>query len=395
MAKITMPSSAEKIIDTLYENGYEAYIVGGCVRDSLIGREPYDFDITTSAPPERIKEIFGRTVDTGIAHGTVTVICDGGVHEVTTYRIDGEYRDMRHPESVLYTDNLSLDLARRDFTVNALAYNGRVGVVDVFDGIGDLEKKIIRCVREPEERFAEDALRVLRAIRFSSVLDFEIEEKTGDAVRKFAPRLKSISAERIFTEWKKLLSGKRAYEVIKNYSDVILEFIPELEQVRLPEKEAFDSLSYDERQLALFALSSGAQGFSAAAKSLKMDSKTRDTGISVLNNLSLCREMTDNEIKLFLIGKDDEMSLKIAKICAALGKCGKNISRRVAELMNEGSIRKLSQLEIDGSDILSLGIRGERVGKILNELLKLAAVGEIKNERCELLAYVKENNLKA
>ena len=395
MAKITMPSSAEKIIDTLYENGYEAYIVGGCVRDSLIGREPYDFDITTSAPPERIKEIFGRTVDTGIAHGTVTVICDGGVHEVTTYRIDGEYRDMRHPESVLYTDNLYLDLARRDFTVNALAYNGRVGVVDVFDGIGDLEKKIIRCVREPEERFAEDALRVLRAIRFSSVLDFEIEEKTGDAVRKFAPRLKSISAERIFTEWKKLLSGKRAYEVIKNYSDVILEFIPELEQVRLPEKEAFDSLSYDERQLALFALSSGAQGFSAAAKSLKMDSKTRDTGISVLNNLSLCREMTDNEIKLFLIGKDDEMSLKIAKICAALGKCGKNISRRVAELMNEGSIRKLSQLEIDGSDILSLGIRGERVGKILNELLKLAAVGEIKNERCELLAYVKENNLKA
>ena len=161
MCRIEMPAEARKIIDDLYREGYEAYIVGGCVRDALLGRKADDYDITTSAPPTEIKRIFKRTVDTGLSHGTVTVIENGKPYEVTTFRVDGEYKDNRHPVSVSYTKNVRDDLARRDFTVNALAYNDREGIVDAFSGIEDLNDGVIRCVRNPEERFAEDALRVL------------------------------------------------------------------------------------------------------------------------------------------------------------------------------------------------------------------------------------------
>ncbi len=219
MALIELPEKVQYIINTIMQAGYEAYAVGGCVRDSLLGREPDDWDITTSAPPPIIKGLFRRTIDTGILHGTVTVMLGRDGFEVTTYRIDGEYEDKRHPKEVAFTSNLVEDLRRRDFTVNAMAYNGQAGLVDVFHGQQDMKDKVIRCVGEPKERFTEDALRIMRAVRFSAQLGYRIEGKTADAMKELAGDLAFISAERIQAELVKLVTSpypqnlRFAYEV--------------------------------------------------------------------------------------------------------------------------------------------------------------------------------------
>ena len=205
--KIQLPEKVNTIIQTLQEHGYEAYAVGGCVRDSILARRPEDWDITTSAKPEEIKKLFRRTVDTGIEHGTVTVLIGKDSFEVTTYRIDGVYEDSRHPKEVIFTNQLEEDLRRRDFTINAMAYNDEVRLVDAFGGMKDLNHHLIRCVGNAEERFSEDALRILRAVRFSAQLDFPIEEQTAEAVKKLTPSLKNISAERIQVELVKLLTS--------------------------------------------------------------------------------------------------------------------------------------------------------------------------------------------
>lgn len=202
---INLPEKVKYIIDTITHAGYEAYAVGGCIRDSILGREPNDWDITTSARPEQVKELFRRTVDTGIAHGTVTVMLDKEGFEVTTYRIDGEYEDHRHPREVVFTSQLVEDLRRRDFTINAMAYNDTSGLVDAFHGMEDIGQRVIRCVGCAKDRFTEDALRILRAVRFSAQLGYTIEEETGQAIQELAPSLAAISAERIQTELVKLL----------------------------------------------------------------------------------------------------------------------------------------------------------------------------------------------
>ncbi len=208
MIAIKLPKNVKKIIDALTSKGYEAYAVGGCVRDALLEREPDDWDITTSAKPEQVKELFSNTIDTGIQHGTVTVMLDHVGYEVTTYRIDGEYEDCRHPKEVTFTTKLSEDLLRRDFTINAMAYNETEGIIDLFGGMDDLNNKIIRCVGEASERFDEDALRILRAFRFSAQLGFSIEEKTLKAASERAANLQKVSAERIRVELNKLLLSK-------------------------------------------------------------------------------------------------------------------------------------------------------------------------------------------
>lgn len=202
---IKLPEAVRNIIRTLQEAGYEAWAVGGCVRDSILGRVPDDWDITTSARPEQVKAIFKKTVDTGIQHGTVTVLWNRTGYEVTTYRIDGEYEDSRHPKEVLFTASLREDLRRRDFTINAMAYNEEAGLVDIFGGMEDIREKKIRCVGNPVERFSEDALRMMRAVRFSAQLGYEIEEQTEAAICRLSPSLEKISAERIRTELVKLL----------------------------------------------------------------------------------------------------------------------------------------------------------------------------------------------
>lgn len=202
---IVLPKNVKKIIETLTGNGYEAYAVGGCVRDAVLGREPDDWDITTSARPEQVKELFTYTIDTGIQHGTVTVMLDHIGYEVTTYRIDGEYEDCRHPKDVTFTTQLSEDLLRRDFTINAMAYNEQEGIIDLFGGMDDLNNKVIRCVGEPGERFDEDALRILRAYRFSAQLGFSIDKATAEAASERVANLEKVSAERIREELNKLL----------------------------------------------------------------------------------------------------------------------------------------------------------------------------------------------
>lgn len=203
--RIELPEAVRNIINTLQSAGYEAWAVGGCVRDSILGRVPDDWDITTSARPEQVKAIFKKTVDTGIQHGTVTVLWNRAGYEVTTYRIDGEYEDSRHPKEVQFTASLREDLRRRDFTINAMAYNEEAGLVDIFGGIEDIRAKKIRCVGDPMERFSEDALRMMRAVRFSAQLGYEIEEETEAAICRLSPTLQKISAERIRTELVKLL----------------------------------------------------------------------------------------------------------------------------------------------------------------------------------------------
>lgn len=205
MQTILLPEKVSRILSVLSGAGYEAYAVGGCVRDAILGREPEDWDITTNARPEEVKGLFRRTVDTGIAHGTVTVMLGSDGFEVTTYRQDGDYSDHRHPDAVVFTASLEEDLKRRDFTINAMAYRPETGLVDLFGGREDLEKRIIRCVGDPRERFDEDALRIMRALRFSAQLGFAIAPETREAIREFAPRLQLISRERIRVELVKLL----------------------------------------------------------------------------------------------------------------------------------------------------------------------------------------------
>lgn len=228
--QLTIPTPAEKILQTLDEHGYEAYVVGGCVRDSVLGRDPHDWDITTSASPEQVKEIFDRTIDTGIQHGTVTVMIDREGYEVTTYRIDGEYEDGRHPKEVCFTSSLEEDLKRRDFTMNAMAYNPSKGLVDLFGGMDDMENHVIRCVGDPMERFQEDALRIMRAVRFSAQLGFAIDDSTRQAITALAPNLKYVSAERIQAELVKLLTSPHPdYFRVAYETGITREFLPEFD----------------------------------------------------------------------------------------------------------------------------------------------------------------------
>lgn len=232
--KIQLPEKVNIIISTLQAHGYEAYAVGGCVRDSILGREPDDWDITTSATPLETKALFKRTFDTGIEHGTITVLLDKDAFEVTTYRVDGKYEDSRHPKKVTFTRSLKEDLLRRDFTINAMAYNDEEGLVDIFGGIRDLKNKTIRCVGNAEERFGEDALRILRAVRFAAQLGFEIEKETQKGIVKLAPTLANISAERIQVELVKMLVSpnpgllRKAYEL--GITKVILPEFDEMMQ---------------------------------------------------------------------------------------------------------------------------------------------------------------------
>ncbi|MBQ8230715.1 MAG: CCA tRNA nucleotidyltransferase [Lachnospiraceae bacterium] len=230
--KIQLPEKVKQIINCITEAGYEAYAVGGCIRDSILGRVPDDWDITTSATPQQVKRLFRRTIDTGIQHGTVTVMLDREGFEVTTYRIDGKYEDGRHPTEVTFTPNLEEDLKRRDFTINAMAYNEQTGLVDLFGGIQDIEAGIIRCVGDARARFTEDALRIMRAIRFAAQLGYRIEGETREAISELAPNLRQISAERIQVELTKLVNSAHPETMRTVYDTGVAAIIlPEFQEI--------------------------------------------------------------------------------------------------------------------------------------------------------------------
>lgn len=249
--RINLPPKAQSVLETITDAGYEAYVVGGCVRDSILGREPEDWDITTSARPEQVKALFRRTIDTGLQHGTVTVMLGREGFEVTTYRIDGKYDDSRHPREVVFTPDLREDLKRRDLTINAMAYSHRTGLVDPFGGLEDLDAGLVRCVGNPEERFGEDALRILRAIRFSAQLGYEIEEETLAAIGKLAGTLSRISAERIQAELVKLLvSPHPDYLRLAYEKGVTKVFLPEFDAaMETPQRHPHHCYSVGEHTL--------------------------------------------------------------------------------------------------------------------------------------------------
>lgn len=269
---VILPDKVKLIINKLTDEGFEAYAVGGCVRDSLLGKIPNDWDITTSASPLQVKSLFRRTIDTGIRHGTVTIMLGKEGYEVTTYRIDGVYEDGRHPKQVTFTKSLEEDLKRRDFTINAMAYNDETGIVDIFGGLDDLEKGVIRAVGDPVDRFSEDALRILRAVRFAAQLDYTIDDGTLKAVKELAPALNRISAERIRTELQKLLVSKHPEKILTLYETGVSKVI-------LPE---FDVCMETQQNNPHHMYSVGIHTIEALKNSVSYDEELLDNDVKIL-----------------------------------------------------------------------------------------------------------------
>ena len=435
--KISLPKDVEYIINTLQRAGYEAYAVGGCVRDTILNREPDDWDITTSAKPMEIKRLFPVTIDTGIQHGTVTVLKNHVGYEVTTYRIDGEYADNRHPKEVIFTANLKEDLLRRDFTINAMAYNHEEGIIDEYGGLDDIRDGIIRCVGNPYDRFSEDALRIMRAVRFSAQLGYRIEEETSKAIIKLSPNLASISAERINTELTKLLLSpnpdylRDAYRL--GITGVVL---PELDRCMECEQvnphhcysvgeHTLHSLKIvpDDKVLRYTMLfhdfgkpdtqSVGEDGrmhfyghpavsermASDIMHRLKFDNDTMNA-VKLLcknhdleiteDNKHVRRAMnklgTDNFGKLLMAQSDYKREEKLASL--------DNLTSIYNEIVNAGECVCMKDLAVCGRDLIDLGIKpGPAMGAILDELLNKVIDDPALNDREVLLEIVKEQYL--
>ena len=425
--KIVLPEAVSEILQRLADAGFEAYAVGGCVRDSLLGKEPEDWDITTSASPENVKRLFSRTVDTGIEHGTVTVLYRQKGYEVTTYRLDGAYEDHRHPKSVTFTGELAEDLRRRDFTINAMAYSEREGLIDLFGGQEDLRQGVIRCVGKPMERFFEDALRILRAVRFCAQLDFSVEEETLCAMKALAGDLRLVSVERVRTELTKLLlSGRPDRLLLMQETGISAIVLPEwdrLLQGRRGEKYRCENAAhqtlqalfalYDvpfykaaekkERQILVYTvlLHDCAEHVGAVLRRMKFDNET----IGAVTKLVCCYE------KHTTIGKDEAYALRL--LASRIGTAWmpflfavwraeiatykpeeaslafSSLSWHEAlflEIVKRGECVCLKQLAVNGKDLLALGYApGKQLGGALSALLSVVLHKPEKNRRDTLL----------
>lgn len=440
--KIIMPDNANRIIHTLQKAGYEAYIVGGCVRDAILGRVPGDWDITTSAKPEEVKALFRRTIDTGIEHGTVTVMFDKEGYEVTTYRVDGRYEDHRRPSSVTFTASLLEDMKRRDFTINAMAYNETEGIIDHFDGMKDLGRRVIRCVGEPKERFDEDALRILRALRFSAQLDFTIDEKTQEAIQNQAQFLKDISAERIHVELTKLLVSAHPERLRTAYElGVTAVVLPEFDvMMKTEQKNDHHLYTVGEHTLRVMQEVSATETLRWAAllhDVAKPITKTSDergdhfyehnrVGVDVANRILLRLKFdnfTRNRVKRLVLWHDYGVGEKPAlrSFRKSLSKMGPdlfeeyiNIKRadilaqsnymREEKLANQELLKdyyktimeqkqclQLKDLAVCGKDLIDAGMKpGKELGETLNYLLEFVLEEPELNEREKLMEIVRE-----
>lgn len=417
---LDISKESQESLDILNSNGYEAYVVGGCVRDSLIGIEPKDWDITTSAKPDEILRCFKnyKTIKTGLKHGTVTVIVDSVPVEITTYRIDGEYKDNRRPQSVSFTQKLSLDLERRDFTINAIAY-GKDGIIDIHGGLKDIRSKQIKCVGNPDSRFSEDGLRILRALRFASVLNFKIESTTSKSIHKNRHLLKNISAERIMMEFNKLITGENFHEIMLEYKDVIEIFIPETEKIQeknwinllnvmifvepevdlrlavlLKEIVSVDTRA-DNEKFSEYEDSIKYKYIDNLLRRLKYDTNTINSVEKLSLNIDAFIEPITYNIKLWLNKLGEERLRKLLKIKKAVLKSKKDycgidkinyLYDMIDDIVFSGQCYNLKQLAVNGNDIINLGISsGIQVGEILNYLLKKVMAGELKNKKDILL----------
>ena len=380
--KMKIPSSLEKVMNRLWSAGYEAYAVGGCVRDSLLGKTPSDYDLTTSATPEEVLSVFGdsRCIETGLKHGTVTVISDGENIEITTYRIDGEYVDNRHPSEVYFTRELKEDLSRRDFTVNAMAYSERAGLVDLFMGREHLLEKRIVCVGDPHDRFHEDGLRILRALRFASVLGFEIDNKTGEKVFSESYLLKNISAERIYAEFSKLICGVGACDILINYKRVLEEFLCfDCDKEEYERRVKTLVLAPKKHYIRLAILFGNKKSVRENLAALKTDKFTRDRASLLADNASA--EIPDDEISLKKLVS--RLGFEVFDEYVSIRKAyGDPLCDKARKIAHDAEEKKeclfLKDLAVSGSDICALGAAGKEIGDILFALLD-----EVIEGRCE------------
>lgn len=446
--RLTLPAPVSVLISRLNESGFSAYAVGGCVRDSLLGRTPHDWDICTSALPEQMQAVFRdlRTVETGLKHGTLTVVMDHIPYEVTTFRVDGDYTDHRHPDSVRFVDDLTADLARRDFTVNAMAWSPETGLADPFGGQEDLSSKLIRCVGEAEKRFDEDALRILRALRFAAVYDFAVEPRTAAALRRMAPDLSRVAGERIREELLKLLCGKAAGRVLREYPEVLAEIIPEirpmigydqqnhhhsydlwehtvrgLEGVPAEPVLRLTMLLHDTGKPVVRTTDEKGEGHykghakvseqiaRKTAETLRLDNASRDrlcklvlhhdtplrTGSGEINTdrsflLRRLNRFGEEDLRaLFLIHRSDRIATGYTTQEREDARLRDRVSALDA-LLAEQPCFTLKDLAVNGRDLTAAGLKGKAVGDTLRFLLEAVMDGTIPNEREALLASVEK-----
>lgn len=432
---------AEKLINILSDNGCKAYAVGGCVRDYLLGKPEKDIDITTSAKPETVEEILKqnniKVIETGLQHGTVTAVLNGENYEITTFRKDGEYKDNRRPESVSFVDDVKEDLSRRDFTINAMAYNHKEGIVDLFGGKKDIDNKVIRAVGNADLRFKEDALRIMRALRFSATLCFDIEESTKKAIFDNMYLLDNIAKERIFTELKKLLAGDNALQVLDAYKEVIGVVIPEL-------KPAFDCVqnnpwhiynvydhiihavdaapkdeiirltmllhdigkpsvkTTDEKGIDHFKFHApvGADIAKKVLKRFKVSNEVYDKVTTLIRYHQCVENVDDIRVKRWLakIGADYTKVLFKVRISDLYAhnpdKIGYELKKlnelliELDEIVAAGEAFKISDLAVNGNDLIALGYKGKEIGEKLNEILMLVVDDRLNNMKEDIVDYL-------
>lgn len=397
--KIKVPEDCKFIINKLESAGYEAYIVGGCVRDFLLGKTPQDWDITTSALPEQVKSLFSNTVDTGIAHGTVMVVRHGEGYEITTYRVDGEYKDGRHPEAVTFTRSLEEDLKRRDFTINAFAYNDTKGLVDLFGGMDDLNNKIIKAVGNPYERFNEDALRIMRAIRFAAQLGFEVERETLKAIESFSDNLAKVSMERIRVEFEKTLLSDNP-EMVEIFFKLGMGkyIVPGFEN----KCAGFDSglaKKMDKNRYLLLACFLRHLSYEESRKvisEMKYDNKTKEAVSKIVLHMDENWQWKDTDntkisVKKLLSELGEEEFFLVCRYkheaaAQAAKKDYEKISQIAEEIIMAGEAYTISQLDITGNDLIEAGVKeGSFVGEKLRFLLDRVIEDPSLNEKDKLL----------
>ncbi|MBQ7700110.1 MAG: tRNA nucleotidyltransferase [Clostridia bacterium] len=429
---LDLPDEINYTLDRLYDSGYEAYLVGGAVRDMLMHKPAHDYDITTSAIPSEVERVFSshRVVETGIRHGTVTVIVNGTPVEITSFRRESAYSDGRHPDSVTFSKDVRDDLCRRDLTINAVAYSKQKGYVDLFGGISDIENRIIRCVGSPDERFAEDHLRLLRAMRFSSVLGFTIEEQTKQSIHRNKKYIQTVSYERVFSELCKLLCGENAKQILLEYSDVIFLLIPELAVQHGCEREYGDGgydlythtvncISYTEPLLHLRLAALLHDTVKPSGANAADTVRIRDTvAANVLTRLRCSAALTDTVCRIIRycdadINGIDKVGVKRFASKAGIKTAKDVIKLKRADILSEdpryysrlndlntaldviceaeenGVALNVRDLAVNGGDIISLGVkRGPLVGELLRYALDGVISGEVCNERGPLLEFI-------
>ena len=444
---IKLPETTAYIIERIEKNGFEAFAVGGCIRDSLLGRVPNDWDITTSAKPADIMNIFENTVETGIEHGTVTVVIDKEPYEVTTYRIDGDYTDGRHPDSVEFTENIEEDLSRRDFTINAMAYNNSIGLVDVFGGREDLENRVIRCVGNPKKRFEEDALRMMRGIRFSAQLGFSIEKDTFKAIEEMADSISAVSIERINVEFTKTLMSDAKKIMIYHETGILKNVLPELYTIEKENlrkdfsieksiKMGIDCADLCKKDLAcrlagFFVYINEAIGIENTKKILKKmryDNKTISKTCELLKYSMRNISNNKEDLKYLLMKLDsvelleDLIDLKAAEVDTYLetqkkifedestkndesDKVGlevleaftveslivlNNVENTLKEIVDNKECFRVKDLDINGKDLIAAGVKpGKEIGEMLNKILKEVIKNPDINKKEKLLEIIK------